>query len=980
MKLMITTSLNLERSRRGVRCAVHGFVVVFSLLFTGLVGAQIIVEGGVQLQLAAADPFGSATDKAGQLAGAEMKTDSGSEEILVQAEQFVQQKRYDLASILWQRVIDESGDQVFTREEWKQTTTHNLYQKYRSVSGDIESTLASLPPEGLAAYRLKADGEARALMNSADAKNRESALAEVVRRFFLSKLGDEAAFELACLKLDRGEFLPAARLLSKIANEYPDPTVKSGEINLRLAAVNARVGDEKLAREILAEIKSQPIPPVPVAVIRLVEKDIQQISTQRIAVVEGAASWTLPQGGPARRGLMPEPRKEFSGGLIRDWEQAYELTYPDTPEWDAIRQAQQEAGARSNSAPSDANIAKIIQRDPFSGNVNQSKPKAPATDEEIVGKWKKHSWLPVSQMLMNDGKVYFKTDEKIVCCIAATGEVVWFGARNEYPEDPGSAAATRYRSYGRSSSAALAKPAGEREMMSFDDTLNQSMSIVGDKIMVVQGKPTDFYEDGDLDQAGLEADEPMVRRFQRFGGDQGSNVGRARENRLYAYHANNGKILWTLKPSEMMPDSKRKMAFAGSPVPYGSLMVVPAYEATSLWLFGLSPETGEVLWRSFLADEPAGQTSQNSPVRIAIDGGEAYVATGAGIAASVDAISGSLNWAMAYPRTSPQKVDQNSRNNMRFYGVQTVSLDGWKDETIIPAGNTIVFAASDFNFMAGLDRRTGRVVWDTARTPIENEPSSEYVLGVFEGVVCVAGPGVVRGYRLEGGRFLWERPLDEPSFARGMLTTSGIFIPLQRSILHISTLDGSIIETIPVEMAEGAPPLGNLYTDGENLFSAGFRQVHALRSRKEGETVVTPQADQAEMQAKQESDYEKLAAEARGLLVSVYSQLASVTDAASATEAGKAFDTVGKQLEAIAQRMVALGAPEEEMRAGLEKSFGELEAVSSKTLSKSIANVITVGEDAADEVLVKMVEMHRRADALPILEAFGIRIGLAETE
>ena len=106
MKLMITTSLNLERSRRGVRCAVHGFVVVFSLLFTGLVGAQIIVEGGVQLQLAAADPFGSATDKAGQLAGAEMKTDSGSEEILVQAEQFVQQKRYDLASILWQRVID----------------------------------------------------------------------------------------------------------------------------------------------------------------------------------------------------------------------------------------------------------------------------------------------------------------------------------------------------------------------------------------------------------------------------------------------------------------------------------------------------------------------------------------------------------------------------------------------------------------------------------------------------------------------------------------------------------------------------------------------------------------------------------------------------------------------------------------------------------------------------------------------------------
>ena len=179
-----------------VRCAAI-MSVVFALAGLSIdpLGAQglIDIEGNPALPLAAffgedADPFGVSSSKANLLDPAEMKTDSGSQEILAQAEQFVRQERYDLASILWQRVIDESGDHVFTRDDWKERTLRNEYQRFRSVSGDIESTLAKLPPEGLAAYRLKADGEARALMSSADPRTRESALAEVVRRFFLASL------------------------------------------------------------------------------------------------------------------------------------------------------------------------------------------------------------------------------------------------------------------------------------------------------------------------------------------------------------------------------------------------------------------------------------------------------------------------------------------------------------------------------------------------------------------------------------------------------------------------------------------------------------------------------------------------------------------------------------------------------------------------------------------------------------------------
>ena len=61
---------------------------------------------------------------------------------------------------------------------------------------------------------MRADGEARAILANRGEADRAELLAEVVRRFFLSSIGDDAAFELACIKLDRYEFAGASRLTS----------------------------------------------------------------------------------------------------------------------------------------------------------------------------------------------------------------------------------------------------------------------------------------------------------------------------------------------------------------------------------------------------------------------------------------------------------------------------------------------------------------------------------------------------------------------------------------------------------------------------------------------------------------------------------------------------------------------------------------------------------------------------------------------
>ena len=51
--------------------------------------------------------------------GAGLKTDPELEGLLKRAEGFVDDGRYDLATILWQRVLDESGETVMTRRDRK---------------------------------------------------------------------------------------------------------------------------------------------------------------------------------------------------------------------------------------------------------------------------------------------------------------------------------------------------------------------------------------------------------------------------------------------------------------------------------------------------------------------------------------------------------------------------------------------------------------------------------------------------------------------------------------------------------------------------------------------------------------------------------------------------------------------------------------------------------------------------------------------
>ena len=80
-------------------------------------------------------PFGAVeiNDKTQWLEGASLKTDSTVDELMARAKQFSDQGRYDLASSLWQKVIDSSNDLVFGSDEWLEKTLSHEYQIYLSL-------------------------------------------------------------------------------------------------------------------------------------------------------------------------------------------------------------------------------------------------------------------------------------------------------------------------------------------------------------------------------------------------------------------------------------------------------------------------------------------------------------------------------------------------------------------------------------------------------------------------------------------------------------------------------------------------------------------------------------------------------------------------------------------------------------------------------------------------------------------------------
>ena len=114
--------------------------------------------------------------------------------------------------------------------------------------------LTALPPEGLAAYRLFYDAEARKLLDEAEGPAELKNLERVYSAYFTTAVGDNAADRLGDLYYELGRFDRAADCWLAILREHPDTDLSPGSLSVKAALALFRAGRTAEFEQIKAEL------------------------------------------------------------------------------------------------------------------------------------------------------------------------------------------------------------------------------------------------------------------------------------------------------------------------------------------------------------------------------------------------------------------------------------------------------------------------------------------------------------------------------------------------------------------------------------------------------------------------------------------------------------------------------------------------------------------------------------------------------
>jgi hypothetical protein len=174
---------------------------------------------------------------------------------------------------------------------------------YLSVLEAALQRLATLPPEGLAAYRATADVRAEKLLASALARSDAGALARAAPPLVLTTHGPRLFVALADLRAAHGDADGAAQALGDLLRSWPDasvemPGVDRADVVARLAALYASLGDENSVRYLLRETPATLLDgPSPLAADAKLRDELMRCV--RAAAASGRGAAARPSGPAA---------------------------------------------------------------------------------------------------------------------------------------------------------------------------------------------------------------------------------------------------------------------------------------------------------------------------------------------------------------------------------------------------------------------------------------------------------------------------------------------------------------------------------------------------------------------------------------------------------------------------------------------------------------------------------------------------------
>ena len=639
----------------------------------------------------------------------------------------------------------------------------------------------------------------------------------------------------------------SARRVFEKALTHPDLSVSSDEIMAHLAVCDLFLNDLKSAQQTSQNL-AESAPDLRIA--RLVADEIRDIEAGRDSFSSArrnqTGGWEMPLATSRRYGVgLPVHDRMLSMELVATFQFYFDPSL--------------------RFSEKSTLVGKFLAGSKASGKGDK---RAEGTltgfEERMFANRKRHGWRPTGMLLFGPDEVYVKTDHEMVALkrselpldseepLAETLNVnapmiswqsLW---RNIFEVDSRSGITVQFggvvrRRRGASTQLNNTTPTSAPEVQTYGDTIAAQFSTHNGMLYSIEGKPS-------------------FKRMSRSSRKQpgfayGQNLVRSRENHLVAYDATqDGKVIWTL-PREEKDGDKQQIAdglaplgeeepnrflvqggFMGSPVGYQNSIIAPVNQNGSIWIYAFDPnDEGSTIWKSHLCDEPAAGANPWSAINLSIDGNDVLVSCGLGVVFVLDAATGQIRIARRYERGGePDGV----LGNARWPGVKKLAFKGWSSDTIIPYGRQMICFSSDGLEIESIDRETGKTLWKNSFELLSRK--LDYVLGVYDGVLFVAGPETIAAFDLETRKLLWggdDLFGGDVSLGKGILTPQGIFVPAGNKILQFELLPKKLnsrqepIRSISVDL--GGDKLGNLFSDGERFWVHGGNRIYALEAKPE---------------------------------------------------------------------------------------------------------------------------------------------------
>lgn len=264
----------------------------------------------------------------------------------------------------------------------------------------------------------------------------------------------------------------------------------------------------------------------------------------------------------------------------------------------------------------------------------------------------------------------------------------------------------------------------------------------------------------------------------------------------------------------------------GAPLIHGGRMFVVVRKRKPFgfeagFLMRLDPRTGRTVWTTHVGEAATGSYGYRRPTltHAAARGDRVFLQTNLGTVVAVSATTGRVAWLRRYETgrsddmagLGPSRLNRQARS----WHYQPTTL--WR--------HAVICAPLDCEAILVLDQNDGREI---STIPFTNVHMPQYIAGVHGDLLYAVGAQVV-AWDLRKAAIAWARPLAAGQIlGRGMLATSGVFIPTTDGLLRYP-LDGgpAVVQPWPLESA------GNLVAMGDQIVVAAPDAVYGLLRKDE---------------------------------------------------------------------------------------------------------------------------------------------------